>query len=274
MKRKIAPLMILLICCLMVFSACSLFKGVDNSKITAYLNSVGTDFERSKESLKVFDGDFNSDANGAAESLGLAKKSKSDLQAMMENAKKLGVPDNPKELRDFHDMLIEYYNDSIQLTGGYEQILNYSMELYKSIYPIEKAASTDIGNSPSMSDVMGMMNTIKSSMNQSITIAKSCTPPQYLVSSHANYTDILTKYSSATDDFIYALQLEDPLRINATSYRYELLANKLKYIGDDMSKDIDNQTVKMKELGGKLEKSQDDLYKKLLLWKSEYKIGS
>lgn len=274
MKRRVISLMLLLMGCLMLFSACSLFGGADEKKIVAYLTSVGPDFEKSKESLKVFDENISEDLAGITRALDIVKKSKSDFQSRMDSAGKQAVPDKPKELAGFHNSLIQYYSYSVQLMGEYEQILNYSQVLIKSISPMEKAVNTDLGKAPSMEEVKSMVKALKTSINESITIAKGFTPPQYMADSHGNYITILTNFGSATDDFIYALQLQDPLRINATTYRYELLANKLSDIGDKMSKDIENQQVEMKDLGNKLQKSQDDLYRQLLLWQGQYKIGS
>lgn len=273
MKPRVIPLVWLLICALLI-SACGPFGGSDNKKIVEYLKAVGPDFERSKESLKLFDEEFKDDLDGITKALELVKKSKSDFHTKLESAKRQAVPDNPKELAAFHNSLIGYYGDSIQLMNDLEQILLYSQQLFKSIGPIEKAMNTDLGKAPSMEEVKAMMKGLKTSINESVTIVKGTTPPQYMSDSHSNYLAILGKYANATDDFIFALQLTDPLRINATTYRYELLSNKLKLITDEMDADIGVQQKKMTDIGKKLQKSQDELYRKLLLWQGEYKIGS
>lgn len=274
MKSKAILHGLLLLGCIMFFSSCSLFDGANNKKIIDYLKSVGPDFEKSKESLKLFDDQFGSDLDGITKELDLVTKSKSDFQSRMENTKGQAVPDNPKELTDFHYSLIEYYTDAIKLMNDLELILRYSHQLLKSFEPIEKASNVSPGKAPSVEEIKTMMKTLKSSIDESLKTMEKCTPPQYMTDSHENFVAILKIYGSATDDFIYALQLTDPLRINANTYRYELLSNKLKYISDEMDKDIEKELASMNEAGKRLQKSQDELYRQLLLWQGEYKISN
>lgn len=274
MKLKAIPLMLVLLGCLTISSACSMFGGTDDQKVAVYLKAVGPDFEKSKEDLKVFDQQYTEDLEGVTKAVDLLKKSSGDFKARMDNAKKQEVPGTPKELKGFHDSLTLYYSDTIGLMGDLEKVMVYSQGLYKSLTPIEKVAGVDLGNAPSIEEVKAMVKTLKGSINESIAIVEKCTPPQYMADSHAGYVEVLKKYGNATDDFLYALQLSDPLRINATSYRYELLGGKLQKIGDEMSGDLKVQLDKMTEMGNNLEKTQDDLYKQLLIWEGQYKASN
>jgi hypothetical protein len=179
-----------------------------------------------------------------------------------------------KGIEDFHNALIQYYNDSIRLFDEYEEVLNYSQDILSSITPLEELINANVDNASSIEEVISTVGSMKDSIDESIALAEKCTLPQYMSDSHNNFLDVLKKYGSSTDDFIYALQLEDPLRVNAATYRYELLASKLQHIGDEMNKDIERQQKNMDELGVKLEGNQDELDKQLLIWQDQYKTAS
>lgn len=272
--KKAMRLILTLAVCMTLFSSCSLLgKGssaTDKKQIAAYLNGVGPDFEKSKDDLRVFGQEFTEDPDGIKEALDLINKSKKDFQARLESLKTYEVPEKPDELKAFHNSLQEYYEDAIKLLEEYGQVLNYSSQLFECIEPIEAAVSTDLGAAPSLEEVKIVVKDLKSSITESIAIAEKCTPPHYLSDSHTNFVTILGKFSIATDDFVYALQIADPLRMYATSYRYELLSNKLLRLSDEMNVEIDSQQASVNELGRKLEKAQDDLYKQLLLWQGQY----
>jgi hypothetical protein len=268
--KKVITLVLVLLGCMIFLSSCNQSGGgVDQGKIAAYLKAIGPDFQQSKEDLKVFSEDFSEDISDFSSALDEVKTSKDDFTARMEKVKKQDVPGSPKEIVDFHNSLVEYYSDSISIMDEYEQILTYCIDLYKSIEPLENTMSNFGG-----SDMFTAVKSLKVSIDQSTAAAEKCSPPSYMADSHANYVNALKGFSSATVDFYNALQLSDPLRINATTYRFELLSNKIGHIGDEMDKEIEVEETKMTELGDKLEKNQDDLYKQLLIWQSQYKIGS
>lgn len=270
MKKTVMPVLLVLLGCLVLLSSCSLAGGGDEKKVTAYFKAVGPDFEKSKEDLNVFDQDFSENEDSIAEMLSLAAKGKRDFQTRMDNVKRQEVPGSPKELTGFHNSLIKYYSDCIKLMSGLEQMLKYSQDMLKSITPLENMGNMEVGDASSMEEVGDAVMSLKDSITESITIAEKCTPPQYMTDSHANYVNTLKKYGSATDDFIYALQIADPLRVNATTYRYQLLSNKLIYVGQEMNKDIELQTQEIKTLGENLQKDQDELNKQLLIYQGKY----
>lgn len=271
---KVLASILLLTVCLVLVSSCSFFGGLNEKKVVAYLTAVGPDFEKSKEDLEVFGEEYGEDLGGVAKLLEAFKKSKADFQTRMENVKKQEVPPKPEELAAFHNSLTVYYSDTIKLMGEYEQVISYSRELMESTIPIEKAMNEDLGKAPSMEEIKTMAKSIKTSIDESISSVEKSTPPYYLSDSHAGYLNTLKRFSGATDDYIYALQLSDPLRIYAANYRYVLIANKLKALSDEMNKELEKQQEKMDENGEQLQKVQDSLYKQLLLWQGQYKIGN
>lgn len=274
MKNKIVPFLLALLGYIVVLSSCSLFGGgKDEKKIAVYLNTVGPDFQKSRDDLKAFDQEFGDDIDSLAIVLNMVKESKNDFEGMMADAKNQEVPENPQDIKLFHDSLMQYYTDSVKLLNDYEQILVYAQDLYKSAKPLEQVMASS-QNASSIYEVADMLMSLKSSIDECIAIAENSSPPAYMADCHANYLNVLKRFSSATDDFIYALQLTDPLRINATTYRYELLSNKLIYIGDDMAREIEGQQKKMSEMGENLKKTQDALYKQLLIWQGQYKTAS
>lgn len=273
MRIKVIFLVFLLLSCSIIISACSV-GGPDKKKITAYLDAVSPDFEKSKEDLAVFDEKFSEDLAGVTKVLNQIKNSKADFQSGLDKAKKQQVPSEPKELAAFNNSLVQYYTDSIKFLGEYETLLEYAQGLLGSITPLEKVTTSDLGRAPSIEEIKSVAKTMKSAIVESTMAAEKCKPPEYMADSHEKYMGVLKKYGSCTDDMIYALQIQDPLRLNSTNYRYGLLSNKLTKIGNEMNNDIENQQVVMNELGSKLKKSQDDLYKQLLLWQGQYKSGS
>lgn len=269
-KIFVVPVILALLGCMALLSSCSgQPSGADKAKIAGYLEAVGPDFEQSKTDLEVFDQDIGDDVDSLVQALDLVEKSKADFMSRMESVKKQEVPGSPKEIADFHNALLQYYDDSIKIMDAYDQILGYSVDLYKSIDPLMSLMSNGGGD-----DVISTVESLKTSIEDSIAIAEECSPPAYMADSHTNYVNALKSFSGATDDFLYALQLTDPLRVNATTYRFELLSNKIGHIGDEMSKEIDAEQTQMTALGDTLEKNQDDLYNQLLIWQDQYKVGS
>lgn len=272
MKKKVILLITVFVGCILLLSSCGTPGAQDDSKAAAYLKAVGSDFEQSKNDLDVFDQDIGSEED-AAKLVSEIESSRSDFQKRLDNVKRQEVPAGIQGIVDFNSSLVEYYTDSIKMMNEMKEILNYSVEIYNSIAPLEDIMNMDMGDSSSLDEVLYAVDNMKSSVGESIDIAQKCSPPQYMVDCHANFIDALKSFNDATDDFVYALQLTDPLRINAAAYRYQLIANKLTYIGEDMNNEIEIEQNKMDELGQKLEENQQNLYEQLQNWRSQYKVA-
>jgi hypothetical protein len=133
MRKIKRPLILLMLGFMLLFSSCS---GGSKVKVTDYLKAVGPNFTQSKDDLSVFGKDIGDDVQSLTNALAEVRKSKNDFTARMENTKKQPVPSSPKGIEDFHKSLIQYYTDAAKIMDEYDQILTYSIDLYKSIEPM------------------------------------------------------------------------------------------------------------------------------------------
>lgn len=248
-------------------------KPNDNEETVAYLKSVGPDFETRKSSFDLFDTEYETEDTAQIEELVNAiRQNKSEFEKSLSNANTLSVPSSSNKLKAFHDSLIGYYNDGIKLLGQYEEIAVYSSEILHITESVEEAASEDVGALPSFEEVKTLIKGMKTSIDNSIVAIQESNPPDYLVYSHNDFLDVMKQFSIASDNLIFALQLMDPLRMNASQYRFDVLANKMVRIGNDMGQDMDNRMARINELGKQFKKDQESIYKQLLIWQGEYRL--
>ena len=277
MPRKTILIVGILVFTLLI-TACTNNKGASSSsnrieEVKAYLKNIGPDFENSKNNFKVFDDEYAAENSEQLDELvSTIRQDKEEFEKSLNHANAQNVPTSPDKLKAFHTSLVQYYNDGVKLLNQYEEIAVYSSQIIKITESVEKAASEDIGALPSLEEVKTLIKGMKASIDESIVAIQESNPPDYLVYSHNDFLEVMKQFSIASDNLIFALQLMDPLRMNASQYRFDVLANKMIRIGDDIGQDLDNRMVKIDELGKQFLEDQEKIYKQLLLWQGEYKL--
>ncbi len=248
-------------------------NSVRTENIVAYLKNIGPDFEESIASFKMFDNEYAADNSDQLDELvDTIRHSKETFEKNLNNVNSQIVPTSADKLKAFHASLTGYYNDGIKLLEQYEEIAVYSSEIIKITESVEKAASEDIGSLPSLEEVKTLIKGMKSSIDESIVAIQQINPPDYLAYSHNDFLEVMEQFSIASENLIFALQLVDPLRLNASQYRFDVLANKMIRIGDDMDRDLESRMAKIDDMGKEFLQVQEKLYKQLLIWQGEYRL--
>jgi len=267
--KKIFLVIVACLCIILLLPACD----SSSKPVVNYLTAVGPDFENSKKDLEIFGQEYGDDLEGTSKALEDIRRAKAEFQTRMEKVKSQEVPSQPAELKNFHNQLIRYYEDTLAILNEYEMIFAYNEELMKSVNPmVEKAESMDFGGAPSIEEIKSEMKELKETIDQAITAMEKCTPPDYLKYFHYDFVVIMKSLSGAVDDYIFALQLTDPLRMNANEYRVVQLSNRMYHLSDESYEDIKERTEKLEEAGEKAVGIQEELYRQLLRWQGEYKV--
>lgn len=152
--------------------------------------------------------------------------------------------------QDAQDALFGLTDD---LLAEYEQILNYSAALMQMGTNLESLEFYD------ENDLDATYQTISTAIQESVATLESIAVPTFLTYMNVNLTDALKQMDEAVLYTLQAAYLNDPLRLNAATYRMDILMRHFDGIIANVDQDMTDRQNKLTEEIVKISQTKDGL---------------
>lgn len=157
--------------------------------------------------------------------------------------------ENGRSVPDFEDLRL--YSDAHHVLFGltddllaeYEQILSYTAALMQMGTSLEALDTYD------ENDLQATYDTINAALMAAVEQLNNADVPTFLTYMNDNLTDALGEMDEAVLYMLQAAYISDPLRLNAASYRMDILMRRFDSIVANVDQDItDRQDKLMREV--------------------------
>lgn len=138
--------------------------------------------------------------------------------------------------RDAHNVLLDMTDD---LLAEYEQILSYTAALMQMGTSLEALDTYDAN------DLQATYDTINAALLAAVEQLNNADVPTFLTYMNDNLIDALGEMDEAVLYMLQAASISDPLRINAASYRMDILMRRFDSIVANVDQDITDRQDKL-----------------------------
>ena len=137
----------------------------------------------------------------------------------------------------------------------------YGIDLFKTM------EAMDIGDG-GFSSISAMAQTCSGAAQKALSIMEPVTPPVFLEATHGDLMTHIYEFEKFAEDFVYAANLDDPLRIYSSIYRLRRINMMFGKCFDNLNSDSEAQSAQMKaHLNGPVMVLHDELSANLKLLK-------
>lgn len=162
------------------------------------------------------------------------------------------IPDL-EDLRLYRDAQSALFVMTDDLLAEYEQILSYSAALMQMGTNLETLDYYD------ENDLDATYNTISAALQASVDKLENADVPTFLTYMNKNLTDALKQMDDAVLYMLQAAYISDPLRMNAASYRMDILMRHFDSIVANVDQDISDRQSKLISEVEKISQTKDGL---------------
>jgi len=262
-KRRLS-LLLTLICCLLL-AGCSgqnvllaafnpeidAADSADREQVLTYLDLAVQDLEVIEVILADSDLDLLEQGTGNDEELteAMIEHYQTLLSGYRTSLAEAQAAEIGRVVPDLEDLLL--YRDAQNALFGmtddllaeYEQILSYTAALMQMGTNLEALDTYD------ENDLDATYNTISAALQASVDQLNNADVPTFLTYMNDNLTDALGEMDEAVLYMLQAAYISDPLRLNAASYRMDILMRRFDSIVANVDQDItDRQNKLMREV--------------------------
>jgi tetratricopeptide (TPR) repeat protein len=170
--------------------------------------------------------------------LGLLESYNQKLSTELSGIESRAAPDNA-DIESFRAAEIAELQKADDIVQEYEQVLKY----YKSIMAM--SSDMQFGNLDT-SDLEGAYKAVHNAIEKAIDDLKSANVPGFLQSTNDTFVGGLGEMDDAVLYYLQAISLDDPVRMSAANYRYDILTRKFDKIGTAFDQDITGREDKLK----------------------------
>lgn len=156
-------------------------------------------------------------------------------------------------LRLYHDAQRSLFAMMDDLLAEYEQILSYTAALIQMGTNLETLDYYD------ENDLDATYSTISASLQDSVDRLEQADVPTFLTYMNRNLTDALKQMDEAVLYMLQAAYISDPLRLNAASYRMDILMRRFDSIVANVDQDISDRQSKLINEVEKISQTKDGL---------------
>ena len=162
------------------------------------------------------------------------------------------IPDL-EDLRLYHDAQSALFDMTDDLLAEYEQILSYSAAL------MQMGANLETLDYYDESDLDATYQTISAAIQASVDMLGSADVPTFLTYMNDNLTDALKQMDDAVLYMLQAAYISDPLRLNAATYRMDILMRHFDSIIANVDQDMTDRQNKLADEVEKISQTKDGL---------------
>lgn len=158
-----------------------------------------------------------------------------------------------EDLRSYRDAQSALFAMTDDLLAEYEQILSYTAALMQMGTDLETLDYYD------ENDLDATYNTISAALQASVDRLENADVPTFLTYMNTNLTDALKQMDDAVLYMLQAAYISDPLRLNAASYRMDILMRHFDSIVANVDQDISDRQSKLVSEVEKISQTKDGL---------------
>ena len=125
----------------------------------------------------------------------------------------------------------EYLNSLLNITTDLSSLIKYGIELNEAMVAMD-------GMYVETESYQEYADAIWTTTNEVGGLLRNIQPPVYLAISHDDFANCINDFRVFAEDFYYAAELEDPLRIYSCIFRLDRIARMFEICGDDLNADL------------------------------------
>ena len=172
--------------------------------------------------------------------LGILQGYDSSITSKLDEIQKRDAPNDP-DIAFFKAAEMMEFQTTSDILDEYIQLLKYAnslLDMTASLSPLSNVADT--------TDLQAVYNAFNTAISSAIDKMKAVEAPSFLKSANDAFIGVLGEMNDAVLYLLQSASLNDPVRLNAANYRFDILTRKLSTISSEFGQDMTTREAKIK----------------------------